>query len=58
MDTALSYLISAGITAFGAFIVVGSVTNGSPLAWTLSGLLPLLVGSISLYQEVGGVKPA
>jgi hypothetical protein len=57
MDTALSYLISAGITAFGAFIVVGSVTNGSPMAWTLSGLLPLLVGSIS-YQEVGGVKPA
>jgi hypothetical protein len=58
MDKALSYLISAGIIAFGVWIVVGTVTTGSPLAWTLSGLLPLLVGSISLYQVVSGVKSA
>ena len=57
MDTALSYLISAVIIAFGVWIVVGTVTTGSPLAWTLSGLLPLLVGSISLYQVVS-VKSA
>jgi hypothetical protein len=58
MDTALSYLISAGIIAFGVCIVVGSAATGSSLAWTLSGLLPLLVGSISLYQVVSGVKSA
>jgi hypothetical protein len=52
MDKALSYLISAGIIAFGVWIVVGTVTTGSPPAWTLSGLLPLLIGSISLYQVV------
>jgi hypothetical protein len=52
MDKALSYLISAVIIAFGVWIVVGTVTTGSPMAWTLSGLLPLLVGSISLYQVV------
>jgi hypothetical protein len=38
------------IIAFGVWIVVGTVTTGSPLAWTLSGLLPLLVGAMSLYQ--------
>jgi hypothetical protein len=52
MDKALLYLISAGMIAFGVWIVVGTVTTGSPLAWTLSGLLPLLVGSISRYQVV------
>jgi hypothetical protein len=58
MDTALAHLISAGIIAFGVCIVVGSVTTGSPLAWTLSGILPLLVGSMSLYQAVSGAKSA
>jgi hypothetical protein len=55
MDTALSYLISAGIIAFGVWIVVGTVTAGSPMAWTL---VPIVVGSISLYQVVSGVKSA
>jgi hypothetical protein len=54
MDTALSYLISAGIIAFGVWIILGTLTAGTPLAWTLLGLLPVLVGSISLYQLVSG----
>ena len=37
MDTALSYLISAGIIAFGVWIVVGTVTAGAPMAWTFMG---------------------
>jgi hypothetical protein len=49
MDTALSYLISAGIIAFGVWIVVGTVTAGSPMAWTFAGLVPVILGSISLY---------
>jgi hypothetical protein len=52
MDTALSYLISAGIIAFGVWIVVGTVTAGSPMAWTFMGLVPMVVGSLSLYQVV------
>jgi hypothetical protein len=56
MDTALSYLISAGIIAFGVWIVVGTVTAGSPMAWTFAGLVPTVVGSISLYQAVSGVE--
>jgi len=58
MDTALSYLISAGIIAFGVWIVAGTVTAGSPMAWTLTGLLPMVVGSVSLYQVVRDVKTA
>jgi hypothetical protein len=38
MDAALSFLISAGITAFGVWIVVGTVIVGSPMAWTFTGL--------------------
>jgi hypothetical protein len=58
MDTALSYLISAGIIAFGVWIVAGTVTAGSPMAWTLTGLRPMVVGSVSLYQVVSDVKTA
>jgi hypothetical protein len=57
MDAALSYLISAGIIAFGVWIVVGTVTAGS-MTWTFAGLVPMVVGSISLYQVVSGVKSA
>ena len=58
MDTELSYLISAGIIAFGVWIAVGTVTAGSPMAWTFTGLVPIVVGSISLYQVVSGDKSA
>ena len=56
MDAAFS--ISAGIIAFGIWIVAGTIAAGSPLAWTLMGLLTVIVGSISLYQTIGGVKIA
>ena len=51
VDRALAYLISAGIVSFGVWIIVHAVKSGSPLAWTLLGILPILVGLISLYQE-------
>ena len=52
MDTTISFLISAGIIAFGVWIVAGTIAAGSPLTWTLMGLLPVVVGLISLYQAV------
>jgi hypothetical protein len=58
VDTALSFLISAGIVAFGFWIVVGTIAAGSPFAWTLSGLLPVLVGSVSLYQVICDIRSA
>jgi hypothetical protein len=58
MDATLSFLISAGIMAFGVWIVVGTAIAGSPMAWTFAGLVPMVVASISLYQVVSGVKSA
>jgi hypothetical protein len=46
------------IIAFGVWIVVGTVTAGSPMAWTFAGLVPTVVGSISPYQAVSGVESA
>jgi hypothetical protein len=52
MDMVLSLLISVGIIAFGVWIVAGTLAAGSPLAWTLMGLLTVIVGLISLYGSV------
>jgi hypothetical protein len=48
----LSFLISAGIIAFGVWVVAGTIIAGWPLAWTLMGLLAVIVGLLSLYGSV------
>ena len=58
MDAAFSFLISVGIIAFGIWIVAGTITADSPLAWALMGLLTVIVGSISLYQATRDLKIA
>ena len=58
MNAAFSFLISIGILALGIWIVAGSIAAGSPLGWTLMGLLAVIVGSISLYDAVRDVKIA
>jgi hypothetical protein len=52
MDKALSLLISAGIITVAAWVVVITVSTGSPLGWTLIALFPILTGFISLYDSV------
>jgi NhaP-type Na+/H+ or K+/H+ antiporter len=54
MDTALSYLISVGLIAFGVWIVVvaAKAAPGSLLVWTLVGLIPVVIGLISLFSEI------
>ena len=56
MDAAFSFLISIGIIAFGIWIVASSIAAVSPLAWTLMGLLTVIVGSISLYEATRDLK--
>jgi hypothetical protein len=56
MDIALSLLISAGIAAFGVWIVGYTMASGSPLGWTLMGILSIILGSISLYQAIGEAR--
>jgi len=51
-------LISAGIAAFGVWIVGYTMASGSPLGWTLTGILSIIVGSISLYQAIGEARLA
>jgi hypothetical protein len=58
MDRALSLLISAGIAAFGVWIIGYTIASGSPSGWTLAGVLSIILGSISLYQAVGEVRLA
>ena len=58
MDAAFSFLISVGIIAFSIWIVAGMIAAGSPWAWTLMGLVTVIVGSISLYQAIRDVKLA
>jgi hypothetical protein len=58
MDRALSLLISAGIAAFGVWIMGYTMASGSPLGWTLMGMLSLILGSISLYQAIGEARLA
>jgi hypothetical protein len=51
----MDMVVSAGIIAFGVWVVVGTITAGWPLAWTIMGVFPILVGVLSL---VGSVRDA
>ena len=50
MDKVFSFLISAGLIAFGILVVVFAAkrASSSSLVWTLMGLMPVVVGLISL----------
>ena len=50
MDLVFSFLISAGIIAFGVWVVAETITAGWP--WTLMGLLVVTVGLLSLYGSI------
>jgi hypothetical protein len=56
MDTVLSFLISAGIIAFGVWVVAVTIAAGLPLAWPLMGMLAVVVGSISFRGSVVEAK--
>ena len=58
MDNAFSFSISLGIIAFGIWIVAGTIGAGSHLAWMLMGLLPVIVGTISLHLAICDFKDA
>jgi hypothetical protein len=52
MDRVLSLLISTGIAAFGVWIIGYTIASGSPLAWTFSGGLFIILGLLSLYHSI------
>ena len=58
MNDAFSFSISLGIIAFGIWIATGTIGAGSHLAWMLMGLLPVIVGTISLHLAIRDFKVA
>jgi cadmium resistance protein CadD (predicted permease) len=54
MDTAVSYLISIGLIAFGAWVVFAAAEASSGSVWTILGLMPVAVGLFSLVAEMRG----
>ena len=58
MNDAFSFSISIGIIAFGVWITAGTIGAGAHLAWMLLGLLPVIVGTISLYLAIREVRVA
>jgi hypothetical protein len=54
MDRGFSFLISVGIIAFGVWIVAvaGKAASESLFIWTLVGLIPVVVGLLSLFSEI------
>jgi hypothetical protein len=52
MNDAVAFSISIGIIVFGIWIAAGTIGAGSHLAWTLIGVLPVIVGTISLYLAI------
>ena len=58
MNDAFSFSISIGIIAFGIWIAAGTIGADSHLAWILMGLLPVIVGTISLHLAIRDFKAA
>jgi hypothetical protein len=53
MEAIVAYLISVGLTAFGlAVVAVGvKIAGGWLLVWVAAGLIPVVVGVLSLFNE-------
>ena len=58
MNAVLSFLISAGIIAFGLLTIFYFFKAGSPIGFTVMGILPIAIGSISFYGAIFGDKLA
>ena len=56
MNAILSFLISAGIIAFGLWTITCSIEAGSPIGFTLMGILPVATGAFSLYGAICEAK--
>jgi len=58
MNAVLSFVISAGIIAFSLWTITYSIEAGSPIGFPLMGILPVAIGSISLYGAICEAKLA
>ena len=58
MNVVLSFLISAGIVAFGLWVFFCTIEAASPIGFTLMGILPVVIGSVSLYGSIRELRSA
>jgi hypothetical protein len=49
MQRALAYMISAGIVAFGAWILIAGLSSGAAALWTCLALFPIAIGLLSAF---------
>jgi hypothetical protein len=56
MNAVLSFLISAGIIAFGLWTITCSLEAGLPIGFTLMGILPVAIGSVSFYESIREIR--
>jgi hypothetical protein len=52
MERAVAYLISVGIAGFGLWVIAAGNARLGPLPIWLLGILPVLVGLVSIYIEI------
>jgi hypothetical protein len=52
MDRAGAYLISVGIVGFGLWVLTAGIVSPGPFPIWVFGLLPVLVGLASLYNQI------
>jgi hypothetical protein len=59
MEKLTAYLISAGILAFGIWIVANAELRwGSLMFWLVVGAAPIAVGTASLANEIDNARKA
>ena len=58
MNTVLAFLISAGIIAFGLWVITCSIETGAPVGFPFMGILPVAIGSLSFYDAICEAKLA
>ena len=56
MNAVLSFLISAGIIAFGLWVITCSIKAALPIGFTLMGILPVAIGSVSFCELIREVR--
>jgi hypothetical protein len=52
MERLTAYLISAGIIAFGIWIVTTAEFGGSLTVWLIGSMAPIAVGAARLVNEI------
>jgi hypothetical protein len=56
MKAVLLFLISAGIIVFGLWAVTCSIKARLLIGFTLMGILPVAIGSVSFYESIREVR--